>query len=81
MSAGHAPAWFRGPGTLDVRATAPLPTSATVALDGRDIATRATPLRLRIPLRAGWHLVAFDVPHLAPVGSKRAGLTVTFRRS
>jgi hypothetical protein len=70
----------RGPATGDVRATSPAATEGTVAVDGGRAASRATPFALRLPLRAGWHLVTFDVPHLAPAGTRRQGLTVSFRR-
>jgi hypothetical protein len=80
MSATHAPLWVRGPATVEFRAISPAATEATVAVDGRRAASRATPFGLRLPLRAGWHLVTFDIPHLAPVGRRREGLTVSFRR-
>ncbi len=81
MSAGHAPVWVNGGGTVLVLASAAAPLDARFSVDGKLLAKRriADVQVISVPLRGtGWHLITIDVPHLLRIDGRPIGLDVVF---
>jgi hypothetical protein len=77
MSETHAPFWVYGSGTIALAVQSPQPLATRFSVDERVVAkaTVSNAQRIVLPLgRAGWHLVALDVPRLLDTKPRRTGV-------